>query len=265
MQEAVRRKPDLIAAHEILARIYQDDNALDWALHHLREQIRHTRTAGPKAPETAEQFRDRLQRLEAAQEQLAKQVRELLNWNRGMNLIGKSTVETVWENHIADSLELLPLVQESGCPEVVDIGSGGGLPAIPLSILLPEKHFTVTDVDAKKLAFLEFVSKKLKLNMDVADLTRPYLIEKECIITARAFSEVKNILIWAERHTPAAKSFYLLKGRDETVEKELAEAKVTEFQKIYLSKGCILKLTPPSGHPSLQRREGDNSKGFNSI
>ena len=61
-----------------------------------------------------------------------------------MNLIGKSTEKEIWDVHITDSLELLAPLKADPSNIVVDIGSGGGLPAVPLSIMLTEKKFYLT-------------------------------------------------------------------------------------------------------------------------
>lgn len=172
---------------------------------------------------------------------LKQYVEELLLWNKGMNLIGKSTIESIWEKHIADSLELLPYLKADEAPVVVDIGSGGGLPAIPCAILNPEKQYIVTEVDSKKLAFLKFTVKKLKLNAEVADLTqKKYSFSDNACISSRAFSEVKNILEWRDAHAPKARNFYLLKGRDEVVQKELLAAGVENAEIVELTKGRIV-------------------------
>ncbi len=165
---------------------------------------------------------------------------ELLKWNRGMNLIGKSTEKEVWETHIEDSLRLLPFLEKNICNNVIDIGSGGGLPAIPLSICMPQKKFFVTEVDSKKLAFLEFITKKLILNASVIDINKGFLFKEESVIISRAFSSIKNILEWARLHTENNSGFYLLKGREERVEEELEEAFIERSKIVRLQKGCVV-------------------------
>lgn len=159
-----------------------------------------------------------------------------------MNLIGKSTEPEVWENHIQDSLALLPFLEKNPVKNVIDIGSGGGLPAIPLSIFLPEKLFILTEVDSKKLAFLEYAVKKLGLNAEVKDLNREFVFQDETLITSRAFSEIKNILEWARLHTVNTHSYYLLKGRDEVVAQELVNAGSPVVSIHPLDKGCIVEI-----------------------
>ena len=170
-------------------------------------------------------------------------VSELLKWNKGMNLIGKSTEADVWETHIRDSLELLSFIKKNSCDSVIDIGSGGGLPSVPLALLIPDKHFIVTEVDSKKLAFLEFITAKLKLNATVADLNRDFVFKKDAAITSRAFSTIKNIVEWGRIHIEGRRFYYLLKGRREMAEQELKEASIMEYELRELQKGCVVSFT----------------------
>ncbi len=172
--------------------------------------------------------------------QLKIYTEELLKWNKGMNLIGRSTEKDFKEIHIKDCLALYQYLKKENIPDIIDIGSGGGIPGVPLSILMPDRHFYLTDVDSKKLAFLEFITKKLKLNADVIDMNRGFRFEKECVIISRAFSSVKNIVEWSEKHAPERTSFFLLKGREEQLEQELKETGLEQYELIPLEKGNLL-------------------------
>ena len=177
-------------------------------------------------------------------EQLETYVEELLKWNKKVNLIGRKSEGNVWSEHIEDSLALLPLLESETLDLVVDIGSGGGLPAIPLAVHLPKKHFILTDVVAKKLGFLRWIIAKLGLNAEVADLNQPFVSEKSCVITSRAFSELKNILTWQKHHAPYCKRFYLLKGTADNTRKECLHASVISFGLIKRERGSILIIPP---------------------
>jgi 16S rRNA (guanine527-N7)-methyltransferase len=179
--------------------------------------------------------------LSADNENLIKTfIDELLKWNRGMNLIGKSTERDIWEKHIDDSLELYPYLEKDDCSSVIDVGSGGGIPAVPLSILLPKKRFYLTEVDSKKLAFLEFVTKKLILNTEVVDINGGFYFDGKSVIISRAYSSVKNIMDWAGLHAPGRQAFYLLKGREDSLKLELKDARVSEYELVKLGKGTLL-------------------------
>jgi 16S rRNA (guanine527-N7)-methyltransferase len=91
----------------------------------------------------------------------------LLEWNRSINLTGARTLEQV-EALIADA-GVLAGASWAGVSRVIDIGSGGGLPAVPLAIGMPQVHFTLLEANARKCAFLEHVAGTLALtNVEVA-------------------------------------------------------------------------------------------------
>ena len=85
----------------------------------------------------------------------------LLEWNRSINLTGARTLEQV-EAQVTDANALLALAWD-GIRRVIDIGSGGGLPAVPLALALPQVQFTLLEANARKCAFLEHVAGTLEL------------------------------------------------------------------------------------------------------
>ncbi len=91
----------------------------------------------------------------------------LLEWNRSVNLTGARTMEEVLAQVAAgDALLAIPW---TGIGRVIDIGSGGGLPAVPLALAIPDVQFTLLEANSRKIAFLEHVAATLKLpNVAVA-------------------------------------------------------------------------------------------------
>jgi len=85
----------------------------------------------------------------------------LLDWNRRVNLTGARTLEQV-EAQIADA-DVLLAASWVAVQRVIDIGSGGGLPAVPLALARPAVHFTLLEANARKCAFLEHVAGSLGL------------------------------------------------------------------------------------------------------
>ncbi|MDQ6709317.1 MAG: 16S rRNA (guanine(527)-N(7))-methyltransferase RsmG [Candidatus Dormibacteraeota bacterium] len=85
----------------------------------------------------------------------------LLDWNHAVNLTGARTREEV-ERHIQDAYRLLELPWE-GIGRAVDIGSGGGLPAIPLALRLPGVEFSLLEANTRKCAFLQQVAITLEM------------------------------------------------------------------------------------------------------
>ena len=85
----------------------------------------------------------------------------LLDWNRSINLTGAQTLEDV--EALIDDAGVLVKVSWDGIARVIDIGSGGGLPAIPLAVEMPHTHFTLLEANTRKCAFLEHVAGTLGL------------------------------------------------------------------------------------------------------
>ncbi|MDF1869261.1 MAG: 16S rRNA (guanine(527)-N(7))-methyltransferase RsmG [Phycisphaerales bacterium] len=97
-------------------------------------------------------------------EKLGLYLAHLMAMNTRMNLTAIRDEESAWERHLFDALTLVPVLREMGeSGKIVDIGSGGGIPGIPLAIVMPTFEFTLVDATKKKTAFLSLVVEKLGL------------------------------------------------------------------------------------------------------
>lgn len=86
-------------------------------------------------------------------------------WNKAFNLVGTSNADELVQKHLLDSISIIPYVKMS---PVLDVGSGAGLPGIPLAISLPDISFTLIDSNGKKARFMRQVVMDLKLtNVDI--------------------------------------------------------------------------------------------------
>ncbi len=97
-------------------------------------------------------------------DQLANYLDLLLETNKQFNLTGIKEPEDAWTKHILDSLSLISSLTKEGVEHVVDVGSGGGLPGIPLAITMPDVTFTLVETTKKKAMFLSDVVEQLGLN-----------------------------------------------------------------------------------------------------
>jgi 16S rRNA (guanine527-N7)-methyltransferase len=94
----------------------------------------------------------------------------LLETNRSFNLTAIKEPSEGWTRHILDSLSLLPVLSKEEAKHVIEIGSGGGLPGIPLAITMPETTFVLVEATGKKADFLRSVVTELELdNVTVAN------------------------------------------------------------------------------------------------
>ncbi len=106
---------------------------------------------------------DVLAGLEPPQLELLKAYEGLLaEFGPGVGLIGPAEASTVWERHILDSLRARRCLTE-GDPPVLDLGSGAGLPGIPLAVACPEYEFVLLEPARRRVAFLELALERLAL------------------------------------------------------------------------------------------------------
>ncbi len=102
-------------------------------------------------------------------ERLGRYLALLLAANEQMNLTAVRDAEPAWERHLLDAVTLLPILAEAA-PEdpaqplrVIDVGTGGGVPGVPLAVCMPAARFTLMDATEKKCAFLDHVASELGL------------------------------------------------------------------------------------------------------
>jgi 16S rRNA (guanine527-N7)-methyltransferase len=95
---------------------------------------------------------------------LTRYLEALLETNAAFNLTAVTNHDEAWLRHIADSLSLVPWLRElATATRIVDVGSGGGLPGLPLAIALPDRTFTLLEATGKKARFLEQTAQQLGL------------------------------------------------------------------------------------------------------
>jgi 16S rRNA (guanine527-N7)-methyltransferase len=97
-------------------------------------------------------------------EQLERYKRLLLSWNEKINLIGPEARDHI-DDHIAEAVAAAEILRPQR--DVLDFGSGGGLPAIPMAIVSPNSRFHLVEADQKKWAFLKHVVRECGLNAQV--------------------------------------------------------------------------------------------------
>ena len=150
----------------------------------------------------------------AQHEQLLAYLALLIKWNKAYNLTAVRNPDEMVSRHLLDSLSVVPFVAQYG-DSWLDVGSGGGMPGIPLAILFPERRFTLLDSNGKKTRFLTQVKLELKLaNLEVihsrVEAFRPE--QPFSGICSRAFSSLEDFTNWT-RHLGDADTHWLaMKG-----------------------------------------------------
>ena len=187
-------------------------------------------------------------------EKLRRYVTELLYWQKSINLISPATVNQIWHRHICDGLQLCDHLSGEETL-IVDIGSGAGIPGIPLAVWLAEKSMAAQVVmiesNSKKAAFLKHVSRVCSLNTRIIN-TRVELIGKSelsqrpDVCVARALAPLSRLLELTAHLPVHPQRMLFLKGQD--VDVELTEA--TKCWNVSFCKhpsrtqenGCILEI-----------------------
>ena len=154
------------------------------------------------ADELAQGARELGVELSAAQQQLLLGYLALLiKWNKAYNLTAVRNPDEMVSRHLLDSLSVVPFVAKLG-DNWLDVGSGGGMPGVPLAIMFPERNFTLLDSNGKKTRFLTQVKLELKLdNLEVIhSRVEEYRPEQPFAgISSRAFSSLQDFSDWT-RH-----------------------------------------------------------------
>ncbi len=153
--------------------------------------------------------------------------------NNSYNLIGKNTVNNMWERHIIDSIQLLPLIEKNKL--IIDFGSGAGIPGLILSIC----GVDVVSVEsiAKKIAFQDKVKNKLGLNIRlINDRVENIKIKKNIIVIARAVAPLEKLFQLSDHLLLEGNKALFMKGKNYKEEINKAEKKWKFKFKEYKSK-----------------------------
>jgi 16S rRNA (guanine527-N7)-methyltransferase len=140
----------------------------------------------------------------------------LRKWNAVQNLVSRETLDELWPRHIEDSLQLVPLLR-AGDATVLDVGSGGGFPAIPLAIASREtgRRFTLLEPAGKKAAFLRTVARELDLPVVVHAKRAENFDSRETfdLISSRALAPLPALFPIVLRFSAPEGHMLLHKGR----------------------------------------------------
>jgi 16S rRNA (guanine527-N7)-methyltransferase len=151
-------------------------------------------------------------------------------WNSKINVISRKDIESLYERHVLHSLSIAKIITFKPGTKILDVGTGGGFPGIPLAIMFPEVSFHLVDSIGKKIRVVEEVSKTLDLKNVKATQTRAEdLPEKYDFVVSRAVTRIAPFWKWIQGKF-SSKSFnalpnglLYLKGGD--LEEELTELK----------------------------------------
>ena len=181
-------------------------------------------------------------------------------WNKKINLVSRKDVENFEVNHILHSLSISKFIKFKKDTQILDLGTGGGLPGIPLSIVFPNSNFKLIDRKNKKINVLNEIINKLSINnvkaqnIDIIDLNHNY-----DFIINRAVSSTDNLIklckgrINFKGHNEIKNGIICLKGGNLNSElKNINKFQIVElkyfFSELFFEKKKILYIPNPYNH-----------------
>ena len=152
------------------------------------------------------------------------------DWNSKINVISRKDIENLYINHVLHSLGIAKIISFKPGAKILDVGTGGGFPGIPLAILFPETNFHLVDSIGKKITVVQEVTDGLGLKNVTAEQIRAEQIKDEYdFIVSRAVTRFKEFYGWVNQKIKKKSKHELyngilyLKGGD--LNEELAELK----------------------------------------
>lgn len=121
------------------------------------------------------------------------------DWNSKINVISRKDMEQFYVHHVLHSLGIAKVTTFQPGTKILDIGTGGGFPGIPLAILFPEVHFHLVDSIGKKINVVKEVCRALKLsNVEPQQARAEELVRKYDFVVSRAVTRMVNFYPWVK-------------------------------------------------------------------
>ena len=147
------------------------------------------------------------------------------DWNSKINVISRKDIDFFYERHLLHSLGIAKVLQFLPNAKILDVGTGGGFPGVPLAILFPQTHFFLIDSIGKKIKVVEEVAAALDIkNISVSKIRAENFNEKVDFVVSRAVTKMDVFVPWVKKnirstHKHSIKNGILyLKGGDLTQE-----------------------------------------------
>ena len=162
---------------------------------------------------------------EVQKEQFQKLQELYEDWNSKINVISRKDIDELYVRHVLHSLGIAKIIEFKPGTKIMDVGTGGGFPGIPLAILFPEVDFYLIDVIGKKIKVVNEVAKALGLTNVKAEQKRAETVKQEFdFIVSRAVTNMPDFVLWVKdkvkkkQNHELANGILYLKGGDLTEE-----------------------------------------------
>lgn len=146
-------------------------------------------------------------------------------WNAKINVISRKDIHELYEKHVLHSLAIAKIITFNSGAKVLDVGTGGGFPGIPLAIMFPETHFHLIDAIGKKIIVVKAVAEALELKNLTAEHLRAEHVKNEFdFVVSRAVTSMPEFVKWVrpkiakESRHKLKNGILYLKGGDLTEE-----------------------------------------------
>lgn len=150
-------------------------------------------------------------------------------WNQQINVISRKDMDSLYERHVLHSLGIAKVMSFLPGEQVLDVGTGGGFPGIPLAIMFPETSFHLVDSIGKKIKVVQEVAHALGLqNVKASHMRAEQVPGKFNFVVSRAVTQLKDFYPWVKAKfekksgNQLANGILYLKGGD--LEQEIAES-----------------------------------------
>ena len=195
--------------------------------------------------------------LTVRQKQQFDQLGELYaDWNQKVNVISRKDIDSFYERHVLHSLAIAKFVSFSPGTQVLDVGTGGGFPGIPLAIFFPEVQFHLVDSVGKKIKVVKSIAKDLNLENISAEHARMEQVTGSYdFVLSRAVTKTRQLVDWTKHlisknnHNGLANGWLFLKGGG--LDEEMKDARLpyqmnaisAYFAKDFFVTKCIIHIS----------------------